>query len=243
LVFSLIHSQPENYVYNWNDNLTEESHIYRNANLIIFSVAVASALLLFFVFHPDIVRIGQESPILINIMFAPTFAIGFIYGMKITQKVVNPAEIRSPFKRGFVKILLFFFVIGGLFSSVNFALSGGGLMPDASLLNDGLIQWFSDLITSNGGATFLIVSSITLMGSATKRIVGLGGKINSLFTFVGTFVFFMMIALSLSHSDPTNSEIYLYTFYQSGIIGGSLFQMNRLTSNLNMWEDYKNGFF
>ena len=111
MVFSLIHSQLENYVYNWNDNLTEESHIYRNANLIIFSVAVASALLLFFVFHHDIVRIGRESPILINIMFAPSFAIGFIYGMKITQKVVNPAEIRSTFKRGVAKILLFFFVI------------------------------------------------------------------------------------------------------------------------------------
>ena len=243
MTFSLIPFQTEIRMYNWNDTLTEESHIYRNANLIIFSAAIASALLLFFIFHPQIVRIGQESPILINIMFAPIFAIGFIYGMKITQKVVNPAEIRSPFKRAFVKILLFFFVIGGLFSSVNFALSGGRLMPDASLLNDGLIPWLNDLITSNGGATFLIVSSITLMGSATKRIVGLGGKINSLFTFVGTFIFFTMIALSLSHSDPANSEIYLYTFYQSGIIGGSLFQMNRLTSNLNMWEDYKNGFF
>jgi len=229
-------------MYNWNDNLTE-SQIYRNGNLIIFGVAAVSALLLFFIFHPYIVKIGQESPILINIMFAPSAAIGFIYGMKITQKVVNPAEIRSPFKRGFVKIMLFFFVIGGLFSSVNFALSGGGMMPDASLLNDGLILWINDLITSNGGATFLIVSSITLMGSATRRIVGLGGKINRLFTFVGTFIFFTMIALSLTHSDPTNSEVYLYTFYQSGIIGGSLFQMNRLTSNLNMWEDYKNGFF
>jgi len=229
-------------MYNWNDNLTE-SQIYRNGNLIIFGVAAVSALLLFFIFHPYIVKIGQESPILINIMFAPSAAIGFIYGMKITQKVVNPAEIRSPFKRGFVKIMLFFFVIGGLFSSVNFALSGGGMMPDASLLNDGLILWINDLITSNGGATFLIVSSITLMGSATRRIVGLGGKINRLFTFVGTFIFFTMIALSLSQSDPTNSEVYLYTFYQSGIIAGSLFQMNRLTSNLNMWEDYKNGFF
>ena len=229
-------------MYNWNDNLTE-SQIYRNGNLIIFGTAAVSAVILFFIFHPAIIAIGQESPILINIMFVPAFAIGFIYGMKITEKIVNPAEIRSSFKRGLVKILLFFFVIGGLFSSVNFALSGGSLMPDASLLNDGLIPWLNDLITSNGGATFLIVSSITLMGSATRRIVGLGGKINRLFTFVGTFIFFTMIALSLTHSDPTNSEVYLYTFYQSGIIGGSLFQMNRLTSNLNMWEDYKNGFF
>lgn len=230
-------------MYNWNDNLTEESHTRKNVNLIIFVVAATCALALFFIFHPTIQRIGQESPILINIMFAPTFAIGFIYGMKITEKVVNPAEIRSPFKRGLVKILLFFFVIGGLFSSVNFALNGGKMASDAFILKDGLIPLVNDLVTSNGGATFLIVSSITLMGSATKRIVGLGGKVNSLCTFVGTFIFFSMIALSLTHSDPTNSEVYLYTFYQSGIIGGALFKMNRLTSNLNMWEDYKNGFF
>jgi len=59
---------------------------------------------------------------------------------------------------------------------------------------------------------------------------------------VGTFVFFSMISLSLSQGDPTNSEVFLYTFYQSGIIGGALFQMNRLTSNLNQWEDFSNGY-
>ena len=242
MTFSLIHSQIYSEVYNWNENLTEESHIRKNVNLIIFVAAAACALTLFFIFHPVIQRIGHESPILINIMFAPSFAIGFVYGMKITEKVVNPAEIRSPFKRGLAKILLFFFVIGGLFSSVNFALNGGKMASADSIFKDGLMPWINDLVTSNGGATFLIVSSITLMGSATKRIVGLGGKVNSLFTFVGTLIFFTMIALSLTHSDPTNSEVYLYTFYQSGIIGGALFQMNRLTSNLNMWEDYKNGF-
>lgn len=229
-------------MYNWNENLTE-SQIHRNANLIIFGAAAASALILFFIFHPDIQKIGQESPVLINIMFAPSFAIGFVYGMKITEKIVNPAEIRSPLKRGLIKILLFFFIIGGLFSSVNFALSGGGLMPNTSLLEDGLIPWINDLVTTNGGATFLIVSSITLMGSATRRIVGLGGKLNSMFTFIGTFIFFSMIALSLTQGDPSNSEVYLYTFYQSGIIGGALFQMNRLTSNLNRWEDFANGYY
>ncbi len=240
-MFSLIYFLPENYVYNWNSALSE-SQIYRNKNLIVFGSAAISAIILFFVFHPDIIRITQQSPILINVMFAPAFIIGFIYGMKISERIIKPSEIRSPIKRSLIKLLLFFFVIGGLFSSVSFALNGGGMLPESSLLDDGLIPWITDVITTNGGATFLIISSITLMAAATKRIVGIGGKLNRVFTFVGTFVFFSMISLSLSQGDPTNSEVFLYTFYQSGIIGGALFQMNRLTSNLNKWEDFSNGY-
>jgi hypothetical protein len=36
--------------------------------------------------------------------------------------------------------------------------------------------------------------------------------------------------------------VYLYAFYQAGIIGGALYKMNKMTSNLNMWEDYTNGY-
>ena len=80
------------------------------------------------------------------------------------------------------------------------------------------------------------------MAAATKRIIGLGGNLNKCITFVGTFIFFSMLALSFTQSNPTHSEVYLYTFYQAGIIGGALFEMNRLTRNLNSWEDYSNGY-
>ncbi len=116
-------------------------------------------------------------------------------------------------------------------------------MPSVSLLDDGLLPWMSELVQANGGATFLIVSSISIMAAATKRIVGLGGLLNRIFTFVGTFVFFSMIALSLTNSDPTHSEVYLYAFYQAGIVGGAFYQMNKLTKNLNRWEDYTNGYW
>jgi len=177
-----------------------------------------------------------------NILFAPAFGIGFLYGLKISERALQPSETRSALKRKIMKLFLFFLVIGGLFSSVNFALHGGAMMPDLSLVDDGLLPWVTDMITANGGATFLIVSSITIMAAATRRIVGLnGGMIGKTITFFGTFVFFSMISMSLTQNDPTNSQIYLYTCYHAGIIGGAMYQMNRFTSNLNNWEDYMNG--
>jgi len=228
-------------VYNW------ERDIYKtrgpgHLNLIIFTAAAIIALVIFLTFHPEIERITKESPVILNIMFVPALAIGVLYGVKITEKVMRPSETRSPIKRAIVKIFLFFFVIGGLFSSVSFAINGGSLMPESSLLDVGLMTWASEFMQANGGATFLIVSSITLMAAATKRIVGLGGKLNKVFTFVGTFIFFSMLALSFTQNDPAHSEVYLYTFYQAGIIGGVIYQMNKLTKNLNTMEDFANGF-
>lgn len=81
------------------------------------------------------------------------------------------------------------------------------------------------------------------MAGATKRIVGMNdGFLNRLVTFVGTFVFFTMLVLSFTKSDPTSSSVFLYTFYQAGIVGGAFYAMNRLTKNQNMVEDYANGF-
>lgn len=116
-------------------------------------------------------------------------------------------------------------------------------MPDIEILDDGLLAWINHFITANGGATFLIITSITLMAAATKRIVGMNsGFLNRVVTFVGTFVFFTMLALSFTKSDPTSSGVLLYTFYQAGIVGGAFYAMNRLTKNQNMLEDYTNGF-
>jgi hypothetical protein len=211
--------------------------------LILFASSASLAILLFLIFHPQIETINKESPILINIMFFPAMAVGFLCGIKITERAVKPSEIRSPIKRSIVKIFLFFFVIGGMFSSVNFAINGGSIMPDVELLEGGLLPWLNNFITANGGATFLILTSIGLMAAATKRIVGMNtGFVNRMVTFVGTFVFFTMLVLSFTKSDPTSSGVFLYTFYQAGIVGGAFFAMNRLTKNQNMLEDFTNGY-
>ena len=81
------------------------------------------------------------------------------------------------------------------------------------------------------------------MAAATKRIVGMDGFFAKVFTFVGTYIFFTMISLSLTHSDPTHSQVYLYACYQSGIVGGIFYHLNKFTTRSNMWEDYMNGYY
>lgn len=228
-------------MYNWDVNLEGRPRM-PYLNLILFVSATALALSLFLIFAPYIQRITTESPFLIELAYFPTVFLGFVFGMKITERAIKPSEIRSPIKRGIVKILLFFFIIGGLFSAVSFALGGGIALPEKSILEMGLAQWATQFVTQNGGLTFLILSSISLMAVATRRIIGLDGIVNSISTFIGTFIFFSMIALSLSHTHPSHSQVYLYAFYQAGIIGGALYKMNKMTSKLNMWEDYANGY-
>ncbi len=220
-----------------------ESSGYKHLNLILFLSSATLAVLLFLIFFPQINAINSETSLLINLMFIPAMAVGFLYGMRITERAVKPSETRSPLKRSVVKIFLFFFVIGGLFSSVNFAINGGSVMPQTDILEDGLLPWLNEFVIANGGATFLIITSITLMAAATKKIVGMNaGFLNRMVTFVGTFVFFSMLAFSFTDSNPTFSGVFLFTFYQAGIVGGAFFTMNRLTKNLNTWEDFANGY-
>lgn len=228
-------------MYNWENDYIRPASTGR-LNLILFAAAALLAIVAYLTLHPKIDQINAESPLLINIMFFPSLAIGFFYGMRITEKAVRPSQTRSPNRRMMIKFFLFIFVIGGLFSSVSFSLNGGSIMPDASVLDDGLMTWILQYINENGGATFLIVSSIALMAAATRRIIPLGGFSNSLFTFVGTFIFFSMMALSFTQSNPSNSEVYLYTFYQAGVVGGALYEMNKLTRNINDLEDFGNGY-
>lgn len=228
-------------MYNWNADVYGERR-FSPVNLILFAAAASSAILLFLVFAPQITELTENTPYLIEMVYFPTVFVGFLFGLKITERAVNPAETRSPIKRGIIKILLFFFIIGGLFSSVSFALHGGIHLPEKSLLEIGLADWVTQFGTQNQGLTFLILTSISLMAVATKRIIGLQGIVNSISTFIGTFIFFSMVALSLSHMQPSPSQVYLYTFYHAGIIGGALYKMNKLTSNLNFWEDFNNGY-
>ena len=228
---------------NWLATDESNSIFVRHSTFIIFSIAAISALTLFVVFQPVIESVTAEAPMIVYIMFIPTFIVGFLYGLKITERVMNPSGSRSPLKRGIVKIFLFFFVIGGLFSSINFALHGGSMMPDTSIFDVGIIEGITQLVKYNGGITFMIVSSIVLMAAATRKIVGLGsGYLGKIISFVGTFVFFSMVSVSLTQTDPTHSQVFLYTFFYAGIISGAFYEMNKLTTKQNMWDDYSNGY-
>ena len=227
---------------NWLASNESDSTLVRYSTFIIFCIAAISALTLFVVFQPMIESITNETPMAVYVMFIPTFIVGFLYGLKITERVMSPSESRSPLKRGIVKMFLFFFVIGGLFSSVNFALHGGNMVP-TNLFDGDIVESVIQLIKYNGGITFMIVSSIVLMAAATRKIVGLGtGYLGKIISFVGTFVFFSMISVSLTQTDPTHSQVFLYTFFYAGIISGAFYEMNKLTTKQNMWDDYSNGY-
>ena len=105
MIFLRIHK-----MYNWN-NLSESTD-HKYLGLMLFGAAATLAVILFLIFHPQIESINKESPILINIMFIPAMAVGFLYGVKITERAVNPSKIRSALKRSTIKLFLFFFVIG-----------------------------------------------------------------------------------------------------------------------------------
>ncbi len=228
---------------NWLATDESDSIFTRYSTFIIFSIAAISALTLFVVFQPIIESVTAEAPMIVHIMFIPTFIVGFLYGLKITERVMKPSESRSPIKRGIIKMFLFFFVIGGLFSSINFALNGGSMLPDGSIFDAGIIESITQLITYNGGVTFMIVSSIVLMAAATRKIVGLGsGYLGKIISFVGLSVFFSFVSNSLTSRGPTHSQVFLYTFFYAGIISGAFYEMNKLTTKQNMWDDYSNGY-
>ena len=226
----------------WGTDLFEIRKNRSSVDIGIFVGAAVLALVVYLVFGPDIDKMTKQSPLVIDLMFAPSFGIGFLYGLKMTDRVMQPSESRSPLKRAFFKGFLFLFMMGAIFTSVSFALHGGAHPPHKSIFTDGLIPWATEFVQANGGLTFLIVSSITIMAAATKRIVGMEGIFSKIFTFVGTYIFFSMLALTFTHSDPSHSQVYLYAFYQAGLVGGIFYQMNKLTTRANMWEDYNNGF-
>lgn len=227
----------------WGPDIFELRHKRSWIDISIFAGAAALSMLISLVYGAAINQAIVQSPIIIDLMFIPSFLIGLLYGVKMAERVMSPTAPRSPIKRGIIKIFLFIFMMGSIFTSVSFALHGGAHPPQDSILKEGVMKWVNEFIQANGGLTFLIVSSITMMAAATKRIVGMDGFLSRVFTFVGTYIFFTMIALSLTHSDPTHSQVYLYACYQAGIVGGIFYQINKFTTRSNMWEDYNNGFY
>ena len=77
---------------NWLASDESDSILVRYSTFFIFSIAAISALTLFVVFQPMIESITTETPIVVYIMFIPTFVVGFLYGLKITERVMKPSE-------------------------------------------------------------------------------------------------------------------------------------------------------
>ena len=115
-------------MYTWNNSDSAEPKLLKFSTLIIFASAAASALIMAVLLHTYFNDFMVENPVVNYILFGPAFGIGFLYGLKISEKALQPSETRSALKRKIIKTFLFFLVIGGLFSSVNFALHGGCLL-------------------------------------------------------------------------------------------------------------------
>ena len=77
---------------NWLATDESDSIFTRYSTFIIFSIAAITALTLFVVLQPMIEDITTETPMVVYIMFIPTFIVGFLYGLKITERVMNPSE-------------------------------------------------------------------------------------------------------------------------------------------------------
>ena len=77
---------------NWLATDESDSIFVRYSTFIIFSIAAISALTLFVVFQPMIEGVTTEAPMIVPIMFIPTFIVGFLYGLKITERVMKPSE-------------------------------------------------------------------------------------------------------------------------------------------------------
>jgi len=78
---------------NWLATDESDSIFTRYSTFIIFSIAAISALTLFVIFQPMIEDVTTEAPMIIPIMFIPTFIVGFLYGLKITERVMKPQSL------------------------------------------------------------------------------------------------------------------------------------------------------
>ena len=159
-------------MYSWNSSDENVPKIFKYSNLIVFGSAAGFALLMAFLLNTYYDELIVEHPYVINILFIPAFGIGFLYGLRISERALQPSETRSALKRKIMKLFLFFLVIGGLFSSVNFALHGGAMMPDLTMMDDGIIPWVTDMVTANGGATLFIVTINIIKEEHKRRYVG-----------------------------------------------------------------------
>ncbi|KAF6244910.1 hypothetical protein [Nitrosopumilus sp. b2] len=220
----------------------EERPTHRSALRFDLVLFVLSAVLLVFVFPVDLDEIFQEYPIPVLIMFVPVFAISFFYGVRIAEQVINPSTPRKPFRQKIVTFFLGVFLVASLFSAINFAINSGINIPDDVSLDDGLFVLANNFIQNNGGMTFLIISSISVLAVFTKKMIKIEGSFATFFSFIGTFLFFFMSLLTVTNLEPTSFQIYLYACYQIGIISGIFYVAQKYTAYPKTEKNLQNPF-
>lgn len=226
-------------MYEWEDH-TRIPRI-KKQSVIIFGLAAISSSLLIFVFGNDLDTFTRENPLIVSTLFIPIFILGFVYGNRLTEQVINPGTPRTAFKHKVIKISLLIFLISILFSTINFALNNLVQIPQ-EFPNQDILEFLKNFINANGGTTFLVISSITILAIITKKMLKINGVLNTIFTFMGTFILFFMTMLTISNTDPTPFQIYGYTCYQAGIVGGAFYVMYKYSSRSTAMENYMNEF-
>jgi len=103
----------------WGPDLFELRHKRSWIDISIFVGAAALSMLISLVFGTAINQAIIQSPIIIDLMFIPSFLIGLLYGVKMAERVMSPTAPRSPIRRGIIKIFLFIFMMGSIFTSVS----------------------------------------------------------------------------------------------------------------------------
>ena len=99
-------------MYTWNNSDSAEPKLLKFSTFIIFASAAASALIMAVLLHTYFNDFMVENPVVNYILFGPAFGIGFLYGLKISEKALQPSQTRSALKRKIIKTFLFFLVIG-----------------------------------------------------------------------------------------------------------------------------------
>ena len=101
-------------MYTWSNSDSSEPRLLRFSTIILFGTAAASALIMAMLLHTYFNEFMVENPVVNYILFGPAFGIGFLYGLKISEKALQPSETRSALKRKIIKTFLFFLVLVNL---------------------------------------------------------------------------------------------------------------------------------
>jgi hypothetical protein len=79
-------------MYSWNSSDENTPKLFKYSNLIVFGSAAGFALLMAFLLNTYYDELISEHPYIINILFAPAFGIGFLYGLKISERALQPSD-------------------------------------------------------------------------------------------------------------------------------------------------------
>ena len=73
-------------MYTWNNSETGEPRLLKFSTFILFATAAGSALIMAVLLHTYFNDFMSENPFINYILFGPAFGIGFLYGLKISDK-------------------------------------------------------------------------------------------------------------------------------------------------------------